>query len=104
MGDGVMTKIIRFLTAGESHGQALGGIVEGLPCGYELDFDFINSELSARQGGFGRGGRMQIEKDKIKIFQISLSKIITARIPRNAVTPYNTRTACFCESPASINL
>ncbi|MBQ2984023.1 MAG: chorismate synthase [Candidatus Gastranaerophilales bacterium] len=67
MGDGVMTKIIRFITAGESHGQALGGIIEGLPCGYELDFDFINSELSARQGGFGRGGRMQIEKDKIKI-------------------------------------
>lgn len=67
MGDGLMTKVIRFLTAGESHGQALGGIIEGLPCGYELDFDFINSELSARQGGFGRGGRMKIEKDVIKI-------------------------------------
>ncbi len=67
MGDGVMTKIIRFLTSGESHGQALGGIIEGLPCGFELDFNFINSELSQRQGGFGRGGRMQIEKDKIKI-------------------------------------
>jgi len=58
---------IRFLTAGESHGAALSAIIEGIPYGYELDFDFINSELSARQEGTGRGGRMQIEKDKIKI-------------------------------------
>ncbi|MBQ8634959.1 chorismate synthase [bacterium] len=58
---------MRFLTSGESHGQCLNGIIEGIPFGYELDFDFINSELSARQQGVGRGGRMQIEKDKIKI-------------------------------------
>ncbi len=58
---------IRFLTSGESHGECLNGIIEGIPFGYELDFDFINSELSARQGGFGRGNRMKIEKDKIKI-------------------------------------
>ena len=58
---------IRFLTSGESHGQCLNAILEGIPYGYELDFDFINSELSARQQGFGRGGRMKIEKDVIKI-------------------------------------
>jgi len=58
---------IRFLTSGESHGQSLNAILEGIPFGYELDFDFINSELSARQQGVGRGGRMQIETDKIKI-------------------------------------
>ena len=58
---------IRFLTSGESHGQCLNAILEGIPYGYELDFDFINSELSLRQQGFGRGGRMQIEKDAIKI-------------------------------------
>ena len=58
---------IRFLTAGESHGQCLNAILEGIPFGYELDFDFINSELAKRQSGFGRGGRMQIEKDIIKI-------------------------------------
>ena len=58
---------IRFLTAGESHGKCLNAIIEGIPFGYELDFDFINSELSARQGGYGRGGRMQIEHDKIQI-------------------------------------
>ena len=58
---------IRFLTSGESHGQALNAILEGIPYGYELDFDFINSELASRQDGVGRGGRMKIEKDKIKI-------------------------------------
>lgn len=58
---------IRFLTAGESHGECLSGIIEGIPYGYELDFDFINTELSLRQEGAGRGKRMQIEKDKIKI-------------------------------------
>lgn len=59
--------VIRFLTAGESHGEKLSAIIEGIPYGFELDFDFINSELSARQEGFGRGSRMKIEKDKIKI-------------------------------------
>jgi len=58
---------IRFLTSGESHGQSLNAIIEGIPFGYELDFDFINSELSARQSGVGRGARMQIETDKIEI-------------------------------------
>ena len=58
---------IRFLTSGESHGQCLNAILEGIPYGYELDFNFINSELSQRQQGFGRGGRMQIEQDTIKI-------------------------------------
>lgn len=58
---------IRFLTSGESHGQCLNAIIEGVPYGYELDFDFINSELSARQQGVGRGDRMKIETDKIEI-------------------------------------
>lgn len=58
--------IIRFLTSGESHGKCLNGIIEGIPFGYELDFDFINSKLAQRQGGVGRGGRMKIEKDVIK--------------------------------------
>ena len=58
---------LRFLTSGESHGQCLNAIIDGIPYGYELDFDFINSELSNRQKGAGRGGRMQIEQDKIEI-------------------------------------
>ena len=58
---------IRFLTSGESHGQCLNAIIEGIPHGYELDFNFINSQLAARQKGVGRGARMQIETDKIEI-------------------------------------
>lgn len=56
---------IRFLTSGESHGKCLNAIIEGIGFGYELDFDFINNELSNRQKGKGRGGRMKIETDKI---------------------------------------
>lgn len=58
---------IRFLTSGESHGECLNAIIEGIPYGYKLDFDFINSELSNRQKGYGRGGRMKIETDAVKI-------------------------------------
>jgi len=62
-----MLRVLRYLTAGESHGEKLTGIIEGLPYGYELDFNFINSELANRQKGYGRGNRMKIETDKIKI-------------------------------------
>ena len=55
--------MLRFQTAGESHGQALVAIVSGLPAGLRVDFDFINGELKRRQGGYGRGGRMKIESD-----------------------------------------
>jgi chorismate synthase len=55
--------MLRFQTAGESHGQALVAIVSGLPAGVRVDFDFINRELIRRQGGYGRGGRMKIESD-----------------------------------------
>jgi len=58
---------MRFLTAGESHGEALTGIIEGFPSGIKIDIDYINTELSRRQMGFGRGQRMSIEKDEIKI-------------------------------------
>ena len=57
----------RFLTAGESHGKCLTAIIEGIPAGFQIDEDFINSELKRRQGGYGRGGRMKIESDKVEI-------------------------------------
>ncbi len=57
----------KFTTAGESHGRALVGIVEGLPAGVEIDVEKINHELWRRQQGYGRGGRMKIESDKIQI-------------------------------------
>lgn len=59
--------IFRFLTSGESHGKCLNAIIEGVPSGITIDENFINNELSRRQVGYGRGGRMQIEKDTIKI-------------------------------------
>ncbi len=59
--------MLRFLTAGESHGQALTGVLEGLPHGLAIDVDFINQELHRRQLGYGRGGRMKIESDVIEI-------------------------------------
>jgi chorismate synthase len=55
--------MIRFLTAGESHGRALVVILEGVPAGLTLDFDQVNRELKRRQGGYGRGRRMAIESD-----------------------------------------
>ena len=55
--------MLRFQTAGESHGQGLVAILEGLPAGLRIDFDYVNRELKRRQGGYGRGGRMKIETD-----------------------------------------
>jgi chorismate synthase (EC 4.2.3.5) len=58
---------IRFLTAGESHGKGLVCIIEGLPANLELSSEYINRELERRQRGYGRGGRMKIEKDRVQI-------------------------------------
>ena len=59
--------MLRFLTAGESHGRGLLVIVEGMPAGVPLSEDDINTQLARRQQGYGRGGRMQIEKDRAEI-------------------------------------
>ena len=55
--------MLRYLTAGESHGETLVAFISGLPAGLDVDQQFINRELWRRQQGFGRGGRMKIEKD-----------------------------------------
>ncbi len=60
--------MLRYLTAGESHGRGLLAILDGLPAGLKIDQDFIDSELKARQGGYGRGGRMEIESDRAEIW------------------------------------
>ena len=59
--------MIRFSTAGESHGEALIALVSGLPAGVPVDLDFVNRELWRRQQGYGRGGRMKIETDKTHV-------------------------------------
>ncbi len=58
--------MLRFLTAGESHGPELVAVVEGVPAGFEIDLSRINQDLARRQKGYGRGGRMLIEKDEVR--------------------------------------
>jgi chorismate synthase len=58
---------LRYLTAGESHGRALIGIIEGIPSGLFLSAEDIDKDLKRRQGGYGRGGRMKIESDHAEI-------------------------------------
>ena len=57
----------RFLTAGESHGRGLTALVEGVPAGVPISEDYIQTDLARRQRGYGRGGRMQIERDRAEI-------------------------------------
>lgn len=59
--------MLRVLTAGESHGKGLVGIIEGLPSNLELNIDKVNDDLARRQKGYGRGERMRIEKDTLEV-------------------------------------
>ena len=77
--------MLRFLNAGESHGPALTAIVEGYPSNVKITTDRINKELARRQKGYGRGGRMKIEKDTVEIlsgvrFGITLGSPITLMV------------------------
>src|ERR1700744_1912508 len=59
--------MLRFSTAGESHGEGLIALISGLPAGLEVDLEYIDHELWRRQQGYGRGGRMRIEQDRAHI-------------------------------------
>jgi len=81
-----MSGAFRFLTAGESHGQALTAVVEGVPAGLALSADDIDTDLARRQRGYGRGGRMKIERDRVQILSgvrwgATLGSPITLQIP-----------------------
>lgn len=60
--------MLRYLTAGESHGELLMGIIEGMPAGLLIRVTDLDRDLARRQAGYGRGGRMKIEKDSVKIY------------------------------------
>ncbi len=80
--------MLKFYTAGESHGEALLAFVSGLPAGMPVDFALIQRELYRRQLGYGRGGRQKIEKDKAEIFAgvhhgQTIGAPIALRIPNN---------------------
>lgn len=62
-----MGLVLRFLTAGESHGPGLTVVVDGLPAGVPIDREAIDADLRRRQGGYGRGGRMKIETDAVEV-------------------------------------
>ena len=62
-----MLSKLKFLTAGESHGKGLLGVLDGIPAGLDISEDYIDAQLSRRQMGHGRGGRMKIEKDRAQI-------------------------------------
>jgi len=72
--------MLRYLTAGESHGRALVAILEGMVSGLKIDPKIIDGELKRRQSGYGRGGRMKIESDKVKILS-GLRKSVTLASP-----------------------
>src|SRR3974390_1694142 len=59
--------MLRFSTAGESHGEALVALLSGMPAGLAVNLEFVNRELWRRQQGYGRGGRMRIERDEAHI-------------------------------------
>jgi chorismate synthase len=59
--------MLRFLTAGESHGPELVAVVEGVPAGFDIDLARLNEDLARRQKGYGRGGRMAIERDEARV-------------------------------------
>ena len=57
--------MLRYISGGESHGSRLVCILEGLPAGVKVSSEFVNAELKRRQSGYGRGGRMKIESDRV---------------------------------------
>ena len=76
----MLTKI-KFLTAGESHGRGLLGILDGIPAGLKIEKEYIDIQLGRRQMGYGRGGRMKIEKDQVEIWSgIRLGETIASPI------------------------
>jgi chorismate synthase len=94
--------MFRFLTAGESHGPALTAIIEGVPAGLALDLEQINTDLARRQQGFGRGGRMKIEKDNAQVmsgvrFGCTLGSPLTIVVANRDWENWQERMAVFGE-------
>ena len=97
---------MRYLTAGESHGKSLLGIIDDYPAGVLIDIDFLNYELARRQKGFGRGERMSIEEDTVEIISgirrgksigSPISFIIENKDWENWKEVMNTKPAAYCD-------
>ena len=93
---------LRFMTAGESHGPRLTAILEGLPAGLTLHKEDIDRDLFRRQQGYGRGGRMKIETDKVEVlsgmrFNETLGGPLTLQVINKDFANWNGRMAAFGE-------
>lgn len=97
-------RVLRFLTSGESHGKGLTAILEGIPANLDISEEYINKELERRQRGYGRGGRMKIEKDRVKVlsgvrFGKTTGSPITLWIENKDWENWKERMAAFGERP-----
>ncbi|MGH7493948.1 MAG: chorismate synthase [bacterium] len=98
---------LRYITAGESHGQALTGIMEGMPAGLAVSEDEIAAQLHRRQQGYGRGGRMRIEQDRARIlsgvrFGKTLGAPIALQIENRDWPNWQTKMAAAGEPPQNL--
>ena len=95
-------RMLRYLTAGESHGPQLTAIMDGVPAGLKLDVEKINEDLARRQQGYGRGGRMKIERDRVEIlsgvrFGETLGSPITLAVKNRDWDNWQERMSAFGE-------
>ncbi|NPB06835.1 MAG: chorismate synthase [Aquificae bacterium] len=99
-------RVLRFFTAGESHGKGILAFLEGLPANLEVDETFVNAELARRQRGYGRGGRMKIEKDEAEFlsgvrFGRTLGSPVTIWVRNRDWENWREKMAPFGERPPS---
>ncbi len=99
--------MLRYLTAGESHGQVLVAILEGMPAGLKIRNDIMESRLAARQAGYGRGGRMKIETDRAEFLSgvrngKTLGSPIALKIPNKDWENWQRVMAPFGADPAAM--
>ena len=98
---------MEYVTAGESHGPQLTAIITGVPAGLKISEDQINSDLSRRQSGYGRGGRMLIEKDKVSVasgirFGKTMGSPITLVVKNRDWENWTARMAAFDAAPQDL--
>ena len=95
---------MRYMTAGESHGPQLTAIVDGVPAGLRISEESINADLERRQSGYGRGGRQQIEQDRVRIlsgvrFGRTIGSPITLAVENRDWVNWTDRMAAFGDAP-----
>ena len=98
---------MRYMTAGESHGPQLTAIIDGVPAGLRISEESINADLGRRQAGYGRGGRMAIEQDRVTItsgvrFGRTLGTPIALTIQNRDWEHWTDRMAAFGDAPADL--